>query len=59
MRLYGTLTTFVKHTRGFISRAREILEYAATMWYPYTQHDISRLEKVQRNAVIYTWVCYE
>ena len=35
---------------GYISLVRSNLEYAASIWDPYLQGDIDRLEKVQRRA---------
>ena len=41
-----------KHVKSNCYKAllRSVLEYPATVWSPFTQHDISRLEKVQRST---------
>ena len=35
---------------AYVSLVRSVLEYGATIWDPYLQCDINRLEKVQRRA---------
>ena len=41
-----------KHVKSncYKTLLRPVLEYAATLWSPFTQYDISRLERVQRRA---------
>ena len=35
---------------AYISLVRSLLEYGAIIWDPYTQSDINRLERIQRQA---------
>ena len=41
-----------KHVKSncYKTLLRPVLEYAATVWSPFTQFDISRLERVQKRA---------
>jgi hypothetical protein len=40
-------------TRAYNTLVRPVLEYSATVWDPYTQADINKLQQVQRRAARY------
>ena len=40
-------------TTAYISLVRPLVEYAATVWDPYTDKDVKEVEKIQRRAARY------
>ena len=44
--------------RAYKAYIRPLLEYAATVWDPYTQKAIDRIEAVQRRAARFVTNCY-
>ena len=49
-----------KHVKSncYKTLLRPVLEYAATVWSPFTQSDISRLERVQKRAACFVMCDY-
>jgi uncharacterized membrane protein len=39
--------------QAYFTLARPLVEYASTVWDPYTQADINKVEAVQRRAARY------